>query len=558
MFATVFGLAGVLANAGSSVRAASVIGPQNVTRDVELSILPRVAQDPDGNLHIVWDEQDIRRVLYAKGTWNGSGYDFGPKYLVAELGEFGYGTPNLAVAPNGTIMVTWSALEGDRVVGYAQVWDSRAAGPSGSPVSLGVGIQSAVTADADSRFHIVYNGDFRIQYCLFDGGTGCARYDVLGLEDTSNNNPDIVADSTGATHVIWHTASSGVQYIVRPRDGEWSGITRLDGGNFGTIGADGQGNVHLAWSRDFNIQYCRKTATSGCQERLEFSTGDDIRPSISATPNGDVLLAFQDLTSRTIQYVVRENGSWGAPAQLAGGITPPDAPGRAYVARSSAGWSGDFDIQLATVAFGAAPTPVPPTPVPTPTLPPDARCFPETGYCMYGRIREYWESNGGLAVFGYPISSQARLNTLDGTFDLQLFERERLELHPENPRPFDVLLGRLGGDLLYEQGRPWQTLPREQPRNGCVFFAETQHNVCEPFLSYWRSVGVDLGDPGVSYGESLLLFGLPLTTRAVETNPDGATVETQWFERARFEYHPNNPDPFKVLLGRLGAEAGLP
>jgi murein DD-endopeptidase MepM/ murein hydrolase activator NlpD len=31
-------------------------------------------------------------------------------------------------------------------------------------------------------------------------------------------------------------------------------------------------------------------------------------------------------------------------------------------------------------------------------------------------------------------------------------------------------------------------------------------------------------------------------------------VITQWFERARFEYHPNNPDPYKVLLGRLGSE----
>ena len=29
---------------------------------------------------------------------------------------------------------------------------------------------------------------------------------------------------------------------------------------------------------------------------------------------------------------------------------------------------------------------------------------------------------------------------------------------------------------------------------------------------------------------------------------------TQWFERARFEYLPDNPDPYKVLLGRLGAE----
>jgi len=28
----------------------------------------------------------------------------------------------------------------------------------------------------------------------------------------------------------------------------------------------------------------------------------------------------------------------------------------------------------------------------------------------------------------------------------------------------------------------------------------------------------------------------------------------QWFERARFEYHPNNPNPYKVLLGRLAAD----
>jgi heat shock protein HslJ len=34
----------------------------------------------------------------------------------------------------------------------------------------------------------------------------------------------------------------------------------------------------------------------------------------------------------------------------------------------------------------------------------------------------------------------------------------------------------------------------------------------------------------------------------------GDTVLTQWFERARFEYHPNNPAAYRVLLGRLGAE----
>ncbi len=40
----------------------------------------------------------------------------------------------------------------------------------------------------------------------------------------------------------------------------------------------------------------------------------------------------------------------------------------------------------------------------------------------------------------------------------------------------------------------------------------------------------------------------------METNAEGHTVLTQWFERARFEYHPDNAAPYKVLLGRLGAQ----
>ena len=30
----------------------------------------------------------------------------------------------------------------------------------------------------------------------------------------------------------------------------------------------------------------------------------------------------------------------------------------------------------------------------------DQRCFPETGFCISGRIRQFWEQNGGLSVFG--------------------------------------------------------------------------------------------------------------------------------------------------------------
>ena len=34
------------------------------------------------------------------------------------------------------------------------------------------------------------------------------------------------------------------------------------------------------------------------------------------------------------------------------------------------------------------------------------QCFPETGHCVAGALLSYWERNGGLAVFGYPISDE--------------------------------------------------------------------------------------------------------------------------------------------------------
>ena len=216
-------------------------------------------------------------------------------------------------------------------------------------------------------------------------------------------------------------------------------------------------------------------------------------------------------------------------------IEPSQRYGDEYLALTRE-WSAAYK------AAGGSPAPV-------------TRPFPETGQTVGGRLLDFWSSNGGLPVFGLPINAEAPQQTLDGTYRMQLFERNRLELHPENAPPYDVLLGRLGGDLLYRQGRPWETLPREQAKAGCRFFEATQHNLCEPFLSYWRSHGLELGDRGVSERESLALFGMPLTTPAMERNSSGDTVLTQWFERARFEHHPRNAPPYNVLLGRLGAES---
>jgi hypothetical protein len=191
-------------------------------------------------------------------------------------------------------------------------------------------------------------------------------------------------------------------------------------------------------------------------------------------------------------------------------------------------------------------------------------CFPDipgVDHCIAPAFVGYWQSNGGLPVFGYPLAPQEQYTPADSATPLtvQWLERNRLELHPQNPPEYRVLLGRMGAERLTQLGRDPFAEPRDAgPQPGCLWFETTQLNVCDQapgvgFKRYWEANGLQI--PGLNaYQRSLALFGLPLTSAQPEPGPDGELILTQWFERARFEWHPNNPDPFRVLLGRLGSE----
>lgn len=204
----------------------------------------------------------------------------------------------------------------------------------------------------------------------------------------------------------------------------------------------------------------------------------------------------------------------------------------------------------------------PPAQQPPDTTPPGERCFAEVPDCISGRLRQFWEQNGGLEVFGLPISPRQQ-ETIEGQpYQVQWFERNRLELHPENAPPYDVLTGRLGVALLEQQGRNWRDfapLQPDAPAAECRYFEETGHFACGKILAAWRASGLELdGQPGTSEAESLALFGMPVTSPMVETLHDGQSYTVQYFERARFELHPENAPPHDVLLGLLGSNLYAP
>jgi photosystem II stability/assembly factor-like uncharacterized protein len=179
---------------------------------------------------------------------------------------------------------------------------------------------------------------------------------------------------------------------------------------------------------------------------------------------------------------------------------------------------------------------------------PGGTFFPETGHNLSGAIARYWAAHGGLAQFGYPQTEPFReVNPADGQVYLaQYFERARLEYHPAFAgTASEVLLGLLGSQITAARRAAGEApfRPVADPHQpGVTYFAATGHTLRGPFRAYWASHG------------GLALYGYPLSEEFREVNPaDGQTYTVQYFERNRFEAHPEHADtPYAVLLGLLG------
>jgi N-acetylmuramoyl-L-alanine amidase len=168
--------------------------------------------------------------------------------------------------------------------------------------------------------------------------------------------------------------------------------------------------------------------------------------------------------------------------------------------------------------------------------------LPPTTYPVDGAFASFWSQNGGLARFGLPLSP-AVVDPASNSLTVQYFERARFEVHPEAPPAYLVQLTLLGAAALGD--RPERAAPPEPCPGDCTPFAATGHTLRDTFRRYWLA------------GGGLPVFGYPLTEQFHEVNAaDGGDYVVQYFERARFEWHPEYAGTaYEVLLGLLGREA---
>jgi spore germination protein YaaH len=192
---------------------------------------------------------------------------------------------------------------------------------------------------------------------------------------------------------------------------------------------------------------------------------------------------------------------------------------------------------------------LPTNPVQPFTSTPQRTYFSQTGHSLGGAFKTYWERNGGLAQFGYPWTEEfLERNPADGKdYVVQYFERARFEYHPElKGTPYEVQLGLLGKQVTTGRSEeaPFQRIGAFKSRSDSWYFEETGHSLSYGFLQYWLKNG------------GLSIYGFPTSEEFLERNPaDGKIYTVQYFERNRFEYHPEfKGTKYEVLLGLLGNE----
>lgn len=163
----------------------------------------------------------------------------------------------------------------------------------------------------------------------------------------------------------------------------------------------------------------------------------------------------------------------------------------------------------------------------------DCKYFAETGHYVCGAFLRFYETRGGLEIFGNPITEACDDPNLG--LRVQYFQNARMEWHPYNPPLYQVQLGLLVDELGHSFPPARSDKIPTSSSSLRHYFPETGHVVEYSFLDYFREKG------GID------TFGYPRSEFMYE---DGRIV--QYFQRARMEWHPEATSGPQMRLTPLG------
>lgn len=260
------------------------------------------------------------------------------------------------------------------------------------------------------------------------------------------------------------------------------------------------------------------------QHTVEFAFLDYFREHGGIDIFGYPRSQFMDEAGRIVQYFQRAKMEWHPESRLGSRIKLSNL-GEEYLKR--------FDPPARCDPIDVAPR-VSNDALATVAASSDCRYFEETRHYVCDDFLEFFNTRGGLQIFGYPLT-EAFVDPSRGQMRVQYFQRSRMELAPSEQGDSQVQLGLLADEL----GHVFPPIPASRipspDEEARRYFPETGHTVEHAFLQFFRDNG------------GLTIFGYP---RSEMTYEDGEVV--QYFQRARMVWDPASEAGSPIKLTNLG------
>jgi len=280
--------------------------PVNISNTADESKFPRIAIDPSGNLHVVWEEwnyEDGWVSIFYSMKQQGGNWTTPIKISNSSL------LPDIEIDGSGNVHVTWMGWVSYRMKSAEGVWM-----PKEDVFQFGANPAIAVSNQGD--VHIVCDegmfGGNNIFYSTKPFGSSWTEYVNISESSACSWAPDIAVDD-GNVYAAWKEAKPGVDQVffrIYSSNGSWSQIDSLPDivgeatGPWVTIAAK-DGSLHFLWEarvgdiigENVDIYYKARNRDGSWSESVNISnTGGAGEAKMIADEYGSLHIVWQDET----------------------------------------------------------------------------------------------------------------------------------------------------------------------------------------------------------------------------------------------------------------------